>query len=212
MPLAEAGTAAQAAGYPKVGDPTILKTPSIGEMHRGHQLMKVGKVLPRPGLIANVPTVTDSSLAPAGHHILSLEALYTPYGLPGGWPDSAEPKRWLDLFGTLVQAEWRDSIVDWRAMTPDRYEREFHLPHGHATSFAGGPLAAFVKLQLLNREARDFREAWKLTREEGRRWDAEPLLELRLKADQGGLEVLHAAYAAGRDPVPSVVVGDDAGG
>ena len=27
-------------------------------------------------------------------------------------------------------------------MTPDRYEREFHLPHGHATSFAGGPLAA----------------------------------------------------------------------
>ena len=27
-------------------------------------------------------------------------------------------------------------------MTPSRYEREFHLPHGHATSFAGGPLAA----------------------------------------------------------------------
>ncbi len=27
-------------------------------------------------------------------------------------------------------------------MTPDRYEREFHLPAGHATSFAGGPLAA----------------------------------------------------------------------
>jgi beta-carotene ketolase (CrtO type) len=27
-------------------------------------------------------------------------------------------------------------------MTPDRYEREFNLPAGHATSFAGGPLAA----------------------------------------------------------------------
>ena len=27
-------------------------------------------------------------------------------------------------------------------MTPDRYESEFHLPEGHATSFAGGPLAA----------------------------------------------------------------------
>ena len=27
-------------------------------------------------------------------------------------------------------------------MTPDVYEREFHLPAGHATSFAGGPLAA----------------------------------------------------------------------
>jgi beta-carotene ketolase (CrtO type) len=32
---------------------------------------------------------------------------------------------------------------EWRAMTPDRYESEFHLPSGHATSFAGGPLAAF---------------------------------------------------------------------
>ena len=27
-------------------------------------------------------------------------------------------------------------------MTPDRYESEFHLPAGHAASFAGGPLAA----------------------------------------------------------------------
>jgi phytoene dehydrogenase-like protein len=27
-------------------------------------------------------------------------------------------------------------------MTPDRYESEFHMPEGHATSFAGGPLAA----------------------------------------------------------------------
>ena len=27
-------------------------------------------------------------------------------------------------------------------MTPDVYERDFHLPAGHATSFAGGPLAA----------------------------------------------------------------------
>ncbi|MEP4594307.1 MAG: NAD(P)/FAD-dependent oxidoreductase, partial [Ilumatobacter sp.] len=25
----------------------------------------------------------------------------------------------------------------------DRYESDFHLPAGHATSFAGGPLAAF---------------------------------------------------------------------
>ncbi len=134
--------AAEAAGLDVDLGSTFAIAPSIGEMHRGHQLMKAGKVLPRPGLIANVPTVTDPTLAPAGTHVLSLEALYTPYGLPGGWADSAEPKRWLDLFGTLLQPGFVDSITDWRAMTPDRYEREFHLPHGHATSFAGGPLAA----------------------------------------------------------------------
>ena len=27
-------------------------------------------------------------------------------------------------------------------MTPDVYERDFHLPDGHAASFGGGPLAA----------------------------------------------------------------------
>ena len=134
--------AAVAAGLDTDLGSTFAIAPSIGEMHRGSQLLAAGKVLPRPGLIANVPTVTDPSLAPTGNHILSLEALYTPYALPGGWPASSEPSRWLDLVGTLVQPEWRDSIVDWRAMTPDRYEREFHLPHGHATSFAGGPLAA----------------------------------------------------------------------
>ncbi len=116
--------------------------PSIGEMHRGFEVMGAGKVLPRPGLIANVPTVTDSTLAPAGTHVLSLEALFTPYGLPGGWPDSPEPRRWLELFAGLAQPGFLESIGEWRAMTPDRYEREFHLPHGHATSFAGGPLAA----------------------------------------------------------------------
>ena len=33
-------------------------------------------------------------------------------------------------------------MLDWRAVTPDVYEREFRLPAGHADSFAGGPLAA----------------------------------------------------------------------
>ena len=116
--------------------------PSIGEMHRGYELMAAGRVLSRPGFIANVPTVGDSTLAAPGTHVLSLEALYTPYALPGGWPASDEPRRWLELFAGLAQPDFLASVQQWRAMTPDRYEREFHLPHGHATSFAGGPLAA----------------------------------------------------------------------
>jgi phytoene dehydrogenase-like protein len=110
-------------------------------MHRGYALMMAGQVLERPGFIANVPSVGDPSLAPVGRHVLSLEALFTPYGLRDGWAASAEPGRWLDLFAGLAEPGFAGSIVDWRAMTPDRYEREFHLPHGHATSFAGGPLA-----------------------------------------------------------------------
>lgn len=122
--------------------PTTVVAPSMAEIDRGAELLARGEVLPRPALLVNVPTQVDPTMAPAGRHVMSVEVLFTPYGLPGGWSSSSEPERWLDLVGELCQPGWRESIVEWRAMTPDRYESEFHLPAGHAASFAGGPLAA----------------------------------------------------------------------
>lgn len=121
---------------------TAIIAPSLTQMHEGHARMASGEVLATPGMFLNIPTVLDPSMAPPGRHVLSLETLYTPYRLKGGWAGSAEPRRWLEQLATLVQPKWLDTLGDWRAMTPDRYEREFHLPAGHATSFAGGPLAA----------------------------------------------------------------------
>ncbi len=126
---------------------TYAIAPSLAEIHRGYELMYSGLVLERPGFIANVPSVGDPTVAPPAvqgrrQHVLSLETVFTPYGLPGGWKGSSEPQRWLDLFAGLANPGFKESLIDWRAMTPDRYEREFYLPHGHATSFAGGPLAA----------------------------------------------------------------------
>jgi phytoene dehydrogenase-like protein len=74
--------------------------------------------------------------------VFSLETLYTPYDVQGGWPNSHEPQRWLDSYSSLVHEGWQSSVQDWRVMTPDRYESEFHLPQGHATSFGGGPIVA----------------------------------------------------------------------
>jgi phytoene dehydrogenase-like protein len=121
---------------------TVIIAPTLAEMHRGHREMAEGRVLTRPGMFLNLPTVRDPSMAPPGRHVLSLEVIYTPYRLQGGWPDSAEPTRWLDALASLGDTRWLDTLGEWRAMTPDRYEAEFFLPAGHATSFAGGPLAA----------------------------------------------------------------------
>ncbi len=123
--------------------PTTIIAPDLATIHRGYELISEGRVLDQPGLLANVPTLLDPTMAPPGHHVLSLEVLYTPYALAGGWPGSTEPRRWLEAFADLCEPGLLDSIVDWRAVTPDRYESDFHLPAGHATSFAGGPLAAF---------------------------------------------------------------------
>ncbi len=123
--------------------PTTAIAPGLAEIHRGAGLISEGRVMDRPGMLVNVPTALDPSMAPAGRHVFSLEAIYTPFGLTGGWPDSNEPRRWLEAFAELCEPGFLDSIIEWRAMTPDVYERDFHLPAGHATSFAGGPLAAF---------------------------------------------------------------------
>jgi beta-carotene ketolase (CrtO type) len=123
--------------------PTTVIAPSLADIDRGAALMRRGKVLARPGMLVNVPTLLDPTMAPEGLHVLSIEALFTPFALAGGWPGSGEPRRWLEAFAGLCEPGFLESIVDWRAMTPDVYERDFHLPAGHATSFAGGPLAAF---------------------------------------------------------------------
>ena len=136
--------AAHAAGLDGDLTATYAIAPSLADMHRGFQLIAQGQVLDHPGVIANVPSVGDPTVAPRNQHVLSLETVFTPYALPGGWPGSGEPQRWLDLFAGLAEPGFKESLVEWRAMTPDRYEREFHLPTGHATSFSGGPLAALL--------------------------------------------------------------------
>ena len=123
--------------------PMTVISPNIHDIDRGVDLMSEGRVLAHPGILASVPTLLDPTMAPAGRHVFSLETLFTPFGIRGGWPNSGEPWRWLEEFAGLCEPGFLDSIIEWRAMTPDIYEREFHLPAGHATSFSGGPLAAF---------------------------------------------------------------------
>ena len=123
---------------------SFVIAPSVEEMDRGARMMGEGLILERPALIGNTPSAADPSVAPPGGHMFSLEALFTPYRLRGGWETDAEPRRWLEHFAAMVQPGWLDSLGSWRTKTPATYEHEFHLPAGHATSFAGGPLAALV--------------------------------------------------------------------
>lgn len=130
-------------GFDRPLGPMTIVSPSLREIDRGAKMMAEGRILNQPGLLASVPTLLDSTMAPPGRHVFSLETLFTPFGLRGGWARSDEPRRWLEAFADLCEPGFLDSIVEWRAMTPDVYERDFHLPAGHATSFSGGPLAAF---------------------------------------------------------------------
>jgi phytoene dehydrogenase-like protein len=125
--------------------PSIIVAPSPDELASAHRRRREGLVADRPTMLVNLPSVLDSEMRPApGHHVLSIEVLYTPYSLPGGWPDSSEPERWLGLWSELMEPGALDLVEAWRSMTPDKYEAEFLMHRGHTPSFGASPLAALV--------------------------------------------------------------------
>ncbi len=118
-------------------------SPSMTEVLEAHRLRSLGRVAERPTMMANVPSVLDPSMRSRdGHHVLSLEALFTPYDLEGGWDGSLEPARWLEVWSGLLQPGYLKSIDRYRTMTPDRYERELFLGRGYTPSYAGSPLSS----------------------------------------------------------------------
>jgi phytoene dehydrogenase-like protein len=133
--------------------PTTIVAPTLDGIAEAHAAMGRGAVAERPMLFVNIPSVLDGKMrapsagggtAGAAAHVLSVEVLFTPYELSGGWDGSPEPDRWLDALAGLLEPGFRETILDWRVMTPISYEREFNLRRGHAPSFAGGALAALV--------------------------------------------------------------------
>jgi phytoene dehydrogenase-like protein len=127
--------------------PTAIVAPTVAGLADAHRRAATGRIAERPPLFVNVPSMLDPTMqvpGPDGGHVLSLEVLYTPYALAGGWAGSSEPTRWLEALGALAEPGFLDGVRRFRVMTPPDYERQFSMERGHAPSFAGGPLAALV--------------------------------------------------------------------
>jgi len=124
--------------------PTATVFPPMAELAANHRLLAQGRVGARPVLLAGLPSVLDPTLRVGSDHVLSLEALWTPYALQGGWAGSPEPRRWLTAYAGLLEPGFLDGVRDWRVVTPVDYETDFGLRRGYAPSFTGGPLAALV--------------------------------------------------------------------
>ena len=108
-------------------------SPSLDYMERAYDQAKYGEFSRRPYIDMVIPTLTDSSLAPPGKHILSCFVQYAPYKLArGSWDDQRE------AFGDAVVdtlAEYAPNIqriIRYRqVLTPLDLEREFGLSEGN---------------------------------------------------------------------------------
>lgn len=125
--------------------PTTFVMPGLAGLRAALSSSAGGRVARDPVFLANIPSVLDAEMRPpGGGEVFSLEVLYTPYELAGGWSDSAEPERWLERFGEWVQPGFVESILDRRVMTPLSYEQQFGMPRGHAAAFTGSTLSALL--------------------------------------------------------------------
>ena len=111
----------------------ISISPGMEYMERAYDDAKYGAYSPRPYLDIVIPSLTDSSLAPPGKHVMSCFVQYAPYRLnQGSWLQHRE------AFGDTVinrLAEYapniRNLVVGRQVLTPLDLEREFSLTEGN---------------------------------------------------------------------------------
>jgi phytoene dehydrogenase-like protein len=122
--------------------PTAIVSPPSRELDAAWREMRAGRVAPRPPAMVNVPSVLDERMRVDGEdHVLSLETLFTPYALAGGWGTSAEPERWLQALCGIAHPGFADGVRRWRAVTPPQWESEFSMERGFAPAFGRSPAA-----------------------------------------------------------------------
>jgi phytoene dehydrogenase-like protein len=123
--------------------------PEIDYLERAFDTAKYGDFSPRPYMDITIPTLTDSSLAPNGAHVMSIHAQFAPYKVrhagrrpaETSTPEACVPVNWdsrrEELGDAVVNAlldyapNLKELIIGRSVMTPLDLERTFNLTGGH---------------------------------------------------------------------------------
>jgi phytoene dehydrogenase-like protein len=118
----------------------ILIAPDIDYVERAFDAAKYGKRSPHPWLEVAVPTVSDSTLAPEGQHILSVYVHYAPRVLSEGtWADQRDAL-YRSVIDTLTPHApgIAGLVLERQVITPEDLEQQWgysggHIFHGEGT-------------------------------------------------------------------------------
>jgi phytoene dehydrogenase-like protein len=104
----------------------------VDDLERAFDAIKYRNFSERPHLEIRVPTVADPSLAPPGHHVVSILASFAPYDLEGGWTAEARERFGDAVISVLEQhaPDVRSRIVAREVLTPADLETNFALTGG----------------------------------------------------------------------------------
>ena len=108
--------------------------PGIDYLERAFDASKYGEISAEPYLDLTIPTLQDDSLAPAGHHVMSVHVQFAPYRLSAGgdWTRAADVLarivvRTLEQYAPGIESR----IVHRQVITPLDLERRYGLTGGH---------------------------------------------------------------------------------
>jgi phytoene dehydrogenase-like protein len=107
--------------------------PGIDYLERAFDASKYGETSPAPYLDIAFPSVTDPSMAPSGHHVMSVHMQYAPFTLrTGSWSQQSDPLADLVLRTLETHAPGVTGLVEHRqVITPDDLEKVYGLSGGH---------------------------------------------------------------------------------
>ncbi len=94
---------------------------------------KYGDAPENPVIEMVIPSLSDSSMAPEGQHVLSANVMYVPGELNGGWTDEAKQKltdRVIDEIAKYAPGI-RGQILHSEMLTPADLESEYGVTGGH---------------------------------------------------------------------------------
>jgi len=108
-------------------------SPSVEYMERAYDDAKYGRYSRRPYIDMVIPTLTDTSIAPPGKHIMSCFVQYAPYNLKEGTWDEKREEFGDTVIDTIAQhaPNIKDIILHRQVLTPLDLEREFGLSEGN---------------------------------------------------------------------------------
>jgi phytoene dehydrogenase-like protein len=107
--------------------------PEIDYLERAFDASKYGRFSDKPYVEAVIPTLTDSTLAPAGKHVMSIYVQFTPYQLRGTDWDSQRDKLAKTVIKTLAEyaPELPNMILGCQVITPKDLEQTYGVTGGH---------------------------------------------------------------------------------
>jgi phytoene dehydrogenase-like protein len=123
----------EASGYGQ-GDPSqVTIAPSVAYLEQAFADLQAGQPSRRPYLTVQAPSVVDPSLAPKGHHLLSIYGGHIPSG-PGADHGEATKQavvgRVLETIAAFAPT-WPGTYLHKHVMLAADYEEQFGLPGGN---------------------------------------------------------------------------------